>query len=531
MILFPCINKDYSNPESSPASDLANVINDTFLSPMQDFAPLSTGSFQLPQDTFISPPFLVPEHSVYLKLASINPRKAPGPDGIPAWLLKENADLLSGTVTDIINSSFAERRLPPSWKSADTVPIPKQKPIKDVNKNLRPISLTPVLSKLAEEFIVSEYLRPSMLKEIGYNQFGAIPDSSTTLALISMVHSWAKHTDGTGSTVRVVLFDYRKAFDLIDHTLLVWKLLALDMPAGVSSWIINFLTDRTQRVKLGNDCLSEWRNVPAGVPQGTKLGPWLFILMIDEINTSKAELWKYVDDTTIAEVVEKNKGSTIQTVVDELINKSNQNKFQLNEAKCKELRISFARSPVDFAHIIVNGKAIEVVPTVKLLGLNISCDLRWNCHVDEICKKVSSRLYFLKQLKRANVPTKDLLIFYLTCIRPVTEYACPVFHNALPAYLSAELEQLQKRAMRIIFPFISYSNALQQARLETLSMRRQSITSKLFHSICSNTDHKLYKLLPARNQCDRNLRHKRDFHAPVAKTKRLMNTFIYSNCN
>ena len=146
--------------------------------------------------------------------------------------------------------------------------------------------------------------------------------------------------------------------------------------------------------------------------------------------------------------------SRIQSDVEELIAKSNQNKFQLNESKCKELRISFAKSAADFAPIVINGKAIEVVSTVKLLGLNISSDLRWNCHVAEISKKVASRLYFLKQLKRANIPAKDLLIFYLTCIRPVTEYACPVFHNALPAYLSAELEQLQKRAMRIIFPFV-----------------------------------------------------------------------------
>lgn len=72
------------------------------------------------------------------------------------------------------------------------------------------------------------------------------------------------------------------------------------MPVGVSSWIIDFLTDRMQRVKLGEDCLSEWRNVPARVPQETKLGPWLFILTIDDINRSNMELWKYVDDTTIA---------------------------------------------------------------------------------------------------------------------------------------------------------------------------------------------------------------------------------------
>ena len=245
------------------------------------------------------------------------------------------------------------------------MPIPKQKPLKDVNKHLRPISLTPILSKVAVEFVVAEHLRPSILKKIGDNQFGVIPESSTRHALINMVHSWTKHTDGTGSTLRVVLFDYRKAFNLIDHPLLARKLLALDMPVGTSFWIINFLTDRTQTVKLGEDCLSEWRNVPAGVPQGTKLGPWLFILMLDDINISNTELWKYVDDTTIAECVDKKEDSRIQSDVEELIAKSNQNKFQLNESKCKELRISFPKSAADFAPIVINGKAIEVVPTVK----------------------------------------------------------------------------------------------------------------------------------------------------------------------
>ena len=165
----------------------------------------------------------------------------------------------------------------------------------------------------------------------------------------------------------------------------------MDIPVGVSFWIIDFPTDRTQRVKLGEDCLSEWRNVPAGVPQGTKLGPWLFILMIDDINTSNTNLWKYVDDTTIAECVHKKEGSRIQSDVEELIAKSNQNKLQLNESKCKELRISFAKSAADFAPIVINRKAIEVVSNVKLLGLNISSDLRLNCHVAEISKKVATR--------------------------------------------------------------------------------------------------------------------------------------------
>ena len=287
------------------------------------------------------------------------------------------------------------------------MPIPKQKPIKDVNKHLRPISLTPVLSKVAEEFVVEEHLKPAILKKIGDNQYGAIPNSSTTQALISMVHSWTKYTDGTGSTVRVVLFDYRKAFDLIDHTLLVRKLLTLDIPYGITCWVIDFLKNRQQRVKLERECMSEWRNAPAGIPQRTKLGPWLFILMIDDIATSNPDLWKYVDDTTMVENVVKTKANTIQNDVDELVEKSKENRFQLNVAKCKGLRISFAKHSVDLDPILVNGEAINVAHTVKLLGLNISSDLRWNCHVSEISRKFSSRLYFLRQLKRASIPTKE----------------------------------------------------------------------------------------------------------------------------
>ena len=107
---------------------------------------------------------------------------------MPAWQLKENANCLSKPNTDILNCSFQEGRLPPTWKKADVVPVPKEKPVKDVNKDLRPISLTPILSKVAEDFVVEEFVKPAVLKEIDETQFGTVPKSSTTQALISMVH-------------------------------------------------------------------------------------------------------------------------------------------------------------------------------------------------------------------------------------------------------------------------------------------------------------------------------------------------------
>ena len=133
------------------------------------------------------------------------------------------------------------------------------------------------------------------------------------------------------------------------------------------------------------------------------------------------------------------------------------------------------------------------MPSVKLLGLTISEDLKWDQHVMGICK-VSSRLYFLRQLKRAKVPSKELVLFYTTCIRPVTEYACQVFHNSLPQYLY-EIEKLQKRAFRIIFPELHYQEVLDLLNIPTLYDRRETLTENLFSDIVTNDQNKLKTLL------------------------------------
>ena len=155
------------------------------------------------------------------------------------------------------NCSYRECTLPPVWKKADVVPIPKEKPIQDINRQLRPISLTPILSKLAEELVVMIYVKPAVMELIDSKQFGTVPDSCTTYALISMLHTWNKDTDGNGSTTRVMTFDFRKAFDLIDHNILSEKLTKYNIPRSVTLWILDFLTDREQRVKLCQDCHSE----------------------------------------------------------------------------------------------------------------------------------------------------------------------------------------------------------------------------------------------------------------------------------
>ena len=152
-----------------PSDDatLANIINKAFLSPMRSFTPLPADYVIHPTNNATQQSALVVSNkSVYKKLMKLNRSKAHGPDSIPGWILKENADLLAEPTADILNSSYREGRLPSSWKEADVVPVPKQRPVQDINKHLRPISLTPILSKIAEEYVVDPYVKPAVLSKI-----------------------------------------------------------------------------------------------------------------------------------------------------------------------------------------------------------------------------------------------------------------------------------------------------------------------------------------------------------------------------
>ena len=171
---------------------------------------------------------------------------------------------------------------------------------------------------------------------------------------------------------------------------------------------------------------------------------------------------------------------------------------------------------------------IELVATAKILGLNVCSDLKWNSHIDSIIKKAQKRLYSLSQLKRSGllVGTRGLVQFFCICIPPITEYICLAFRYSLPAYLSNELERVQKRAMRIIFPFFSYNESLVDSNVIKLSDRRQELVDKLFKEVIQSKQKKLYGLLPALLRT--NLRNTRKFR-PVFKTNRFRISFITSN--
>ena len=215
------------------------------------------------------------------------------------------------------------------------------------------------------------------------------------MAVISMMHRWLQATDWPGNLVRTVLFDFRH------HKRLSCKIKRLNFPTSTINWILDIFTSRILQVKLTDNCFSQWSEICAGVPQGTKLGPWLYVLIINDLTTSLSNPWKFVDDTTISEIVKKYQRSTIQLEVDQVQNWTEISLAELNE-ECKELRIDLSENgnrSNTLAPIIVNDKELEIVSNATILGLTVSSDLKWTAHVDKIVSKATKRLYLITQLK------------------------------------------------------------------------------------------------------------------------------------
>ena len=232
--------------------------------------------------------------------------------------------------------------VPALSKDSSIIPIPKAKQV-HLESDTRPIALTSVLSKVFEDFVVT-WIIEDVGKQIDNRQFGSLKGTSTTYCLLDLVHNWLSKMDNPGHYLRASFLDFSKAFDRIDHNVVITKLINLGVRRSIIPWICSFLSNRRQCVNLGRS-MSRWLPNNAGVPQGTKLGPILFAIMINDLKIAspRSSNWKYVDDVTISEIVPTREVSILQNELDAISDWTNTNNMKLNPKNCKEMIVTFRR--------------------------------------------------------------------------------------------------------------------------------------------------------------------------------------------
>ena len=264
-------------------------------------------------------------------------RTASGPDGLPHWLWRDFAKCLAPILTHVMNVSLKQQCVPMLWNLANISPIPKETSLSECNQ-LRPISLTNVIMRLFEKLVFKLEISSHIDTIIRNDQFAYKRRSNTTTALLTCQHYWLKWLeDEDVNFVRIISFDFSKAFDSVPHDIVCEKLKSTNINPYIINWIINFLMYRRQRVVV-DGIVTEFVDINRGVPQGTVIGPFLFSLMVDDIKSLKPQdnlLIKFADDITVSAPV-KMGGDTAIVEVNNIDNWAMENRMSLNLSKTWE---------------------------------------------------------------------------------------------------------------------------------------------------------------------------------------------------
>lgn len=261
----------------------------------------------------------------------------------------------------------------------------------------------------------------------------------------------------------------------------------------------------------------------AGVPQGTRLGPLLFLVLIDDATReSPIHRWKYVDDMSLAAAGDRGDGQpSVQIALRDLEEWCEGNRVRLNPTKCSIMHVAFCKTPPPLLDFTLCNDILKEVSTMKLLGVTIQSDLKWNNQVSSMISRAGSRLYMLRRLKQFRLPAADLVTVYTGFVRPLLEYACPVWHSSLTTAESNMIEQIQKRALRMIFPGRSYTEALLNADIVDLASRREELSLTFARNVAKSG---VIDDWFTENNPVRTLRNTKKYKEPRCRTNRYKNS-------
>ena len=524
---YPVLN--CNNSAVTDNKEKACKFNDFFLS----HSTIDTTNATLPNDPLNQVQFdfiSAKENEVADLLKCIDTSKATGPDNISPKMLKMAGNSIVASLTKLINMSLSTGSVPKSWKEANVIPLFKKGDRSDIN-NYRPVSILPTLSKILEKIVFKNlfnYLRDKNL--LTPHQSGFRPGDSTVNQLSYLYHVFANALDNK-KNLRIVFCDISKAFDRCWHKGILYKLRCLGVGGTMLEWFQDYLSNRQQKVLLRGQS-SERGLIQAGVPQGSVLGPLLFLIYINDLpNIVVSNIKLFADDATVyidfsdsehaANILNQDM-SHIQDWADQWL-------VKFSPAKTKSMTLSFKHEN-NIPNINFNDVTLENVESHKHLGLTLTHNLTWKLHINNLLQSVSPMADVLKKLKYI-VDRKSLENIYFSFLRPKMEYCSHIWDNCNKRE-SDLLENFQLDIARTVAGArrgTSHQAIYDELGWKTLAFRRESLKLKQFAKMEEGkAPPYLCQLLPAKVGGSRALRNKNNLQLFKCRTQTFKNSFIPS---
>lgn len=541
--------KKRSNTANTIPPDLTpEIFNDHFLSTVESLLSSTSQSHEYRCPTKLSDfchtrtdesdPFVIPPmdiHVVGKMITSLANKKSCGIDEISPKIIKISLPFILDSLTYIYNLAIKCNTFPTLFKSSKVIPLPKSKDVTDVN-NYRPISLLSVLSKPLERHVqkhLTNYLESRSL--LHSFQSGFRSKHSCQTALTRLVDTWLKSVHEFKITGSLFL-DLRKAFDLVNHDILLKKLDLYFCNTDSVSFIKSYLSDRTQSVLLNGRYSSEGA-VQHGVPQGSILGPLLFSLYINDLplhfSSDLVSCDLFADDATVHTPDQdiKDVNDRLQKSLEEVSDWCNNNRMVLHPSKTESMVITTRQKHQDADPLLLdlslNGNTIKQVEQHKLLGVVVDEKLEWKDHTKKICKKISSNLFMLSKL-RPLTNTETRKMFYDAHIRSHIDYVSTVWDGCSGAGLK-RLNSLQRRAAKLVHPGkdISADQKLQELGIlpltSHLKFNKAILMYKVIHKPCPEYMRNKFTILS-----DTDSRRGLEFKYPPARIDFCKQSFAFS---
>ena len=446
----------HNNELKTDPTEVANIFNDFFVKIGPKLAskiPNTNRNFShLNSTKNLNSIYLKPtdEDEVKKIISSLDSKKSIGPNSIPIIILKQHKDILSIPISILINQSFEKGVFPDICKIAKVIPIYK-KGDETISSNYRPISLLPIFSKIFEKCMYTRiYSFLTKFNLIYEKQFGFRKHYSTNHAFSSLIETIKNYLD-SGNFVCGIFIDLQKAFDTVDHKILLNKLWSYGIRGNANAWLKSFLINRKQFVSI-NGFTSESKLIECGVPQGSTLGPLLFLIYLNDMNKIFQNLivHHFADDTNL--IFASKKLKTIENIVNFelklLVEWLKRNKLSLNESKTEVIIFHHQNKNIENISIKLNKIKLKIVKNVKYLGVNIDETLSWNKQIEDVKLKISKANGILSKL-RHYVPQKICLSIYYSLFYSYLSYCCLAWSFSSKTNLE-NIFKLQKKCLRII---------------------------------------------------------------------------------